>query len=426
MSSTSETSVVTVFLRHRGAVLLLRRSADVGSYPGRWGAVAGHVEDDTPRASAYEEIEEETGLSESNVSLVREGPSFAVEDEERGIRWRVHPFLFEADTRSISTNWETEAAEWASPTVLLRRETVPELWTSYRRVAPSVVDLRDDTIHGSAYLSVRALEVLRDRAGLLATADANDIDDPRARLVHTAERLLDARPTMAALANRVHRVMHACLPELAPAAVEQEAHAAIDRAHEAESSAADTAADLLDGGRVLTLSRSGTVAAALRRGTPDSIVIATSHPGGEGIGVAESLADDGPDVALVPDAAVASVLATHEIDFVLVGADTVDSSGTVVNKVGTRAAALAAHHERIPFYVACSIDKISPAPQESTEAADRHSVYDGPAPLQVWAPRFDRSPPSLLTGGIVTERGVCSPDNIESIVNDLSALRSWQ
>ncbi|MFB6095104.1 MAG: NUDIX domain-containing protein, partial [Halodesulfurarchaeum sp.] len=54
------TPVVTVFLRNEGAVLLLRRSEEVGSYPGAWGAVAGHAEGD-PESQALAEVEEETG-----------------------------------------------------------------------------------------------------------------------------------------------------------------------------------------------------------------------------------------------------------------------------------------------------------------------------------------------------------------------------
>lgn len=422
----AEVPVVTVFLRHRGEVLLLRRSEDVDSYPGQWGTVAGHVEHDAPLDTAYSEIAEETGLSEHDVTLANEGPPFWVDDDERETRWHVHPFLFDCDTRSISTNWETDTAEWAAPTVLLRRDTVPDLWTSYRRVAPSVVALTDDTTHGSAYLSVRALEVLRDRAGRLATAEADDIEDARARLVQTAERLLDARPTMAALANRIHRVMHASRPDLLPATVETEAHEAIGRAHDAEAAAAQTAAGLLDGQRVLTLSRSGTVAAALQAGAPDAVWVATSHPGGEGIAVAETLAEDNQEVTLVPDAAVAAALAQDDIDLVLVGADTVHPSGAVVNKVGTRAVALAARHEDVPVHVACSLDKLSPVPHSPTEAVDRHDVYDGPAPLQVYAPRFDLTPAALLSGGFATERDVLAPDALSAIADDLAALRHWR
>ncbi len=427
MAEPTDTPVVTVFLRHRGDVLLLRRSEDVGSYPGKWGAVAGHLENDDPLASALTEIEEETGLSERDITLAREGPPFPVTDEEQGTRWRVHPFLFDTNTRSVDTNWETAETEWASPTALLRRDTVPELWTSYRRVAPSIVELANDTTHGSAYLSRRALEVLRDRAGLLVTADAPDIEDARSRLVETAHRLLETRPSMAALANRIHRVMHTSRPEPSPASVEANAHDAIGHAVDAGADAARRAADQIADQRVLTLSRSGTVLAALRQADPaPSVVVATSEPGREGVGVAETLADADLDVTLISDAAVASTLENGNVDAVLVGADTIRPSGAVVNKVGTRSAALAAHRADVPLYAVCAVDKIAVEDDTSTtEEADPQTVYDGPASLQVSAPRFDETPADLVTGGLLTERGTHTPDEIRGLAEELERFRGW-
>jgi translation initiation factor 2B subunit (eIF-2B alpha/beta/delta family)/8-oxo-dGTP pyrophosphatase MutT (NUDIX family) len=427
MSESTDTPVVTVFLRHRGDVLLFRRSEKVDSYPGQWGAVAGHVENDDPRASALAEIEEETGLSDRDVTLVREGPSFPVEDEERETRWTVHPFLFDASTREVDTNWETAEAEWTAPTVLRRRDMVPQLWTSYRRVAPSIVEITNDTTHGSAYLSRRALEVLRDRAGLLATTDAPDIEDARARLIETAHRLLEARPSMAALANRIHRVMHASQPELTPATVEVNAHEAIGHAVKAGAETARRAAEEMADQHVLTLSRSGTVLDALRRANPaPSVVVATSDPGGEGTAVAETLANADLDVTLIPDAAIATRLANDPIDAVLVGADTVRPSGAVINKVGTLGAALAAHRANVPFYAACAVDKVAVDDETSTtEEADPGTVYGGPAPLSVSAPRYDETPSDLVTGGIITDRGLQAPDAIVAVADELERLRAW-
>jgi len=422
----TDTPVVTVFLRHRGEVLLLRRSEDVGSYPGRWGAVAGHVEHDDPLDSALDEIEEETGLSAETVSLVREGPSFPVEDEDRGTRWIVHPVLFDTSSRDIDPNWETDEAEWAAPPVLLRRDTVPALWTAYRRVAPSIVDLAEDTSHGSSYLSLRALEVLRDRAGLLATRDLPDVEDARGRIVETAKRLLEARPSMAALANRVHRVLHTSRPDLTPAAVEGNAHDALGHALDADAETARQAADHVAGTRVLTLSRSGTVLDALQQAEPaPSVVVVESRPGREGIGVAEHLAEADLDVTVIPDAAVASTLAAGAIDAVLVGADTVRPTGAVINKVGTRGAALAAAHADVPFYAACSADKISVDDAPVREDADPRTVYEGPAALTVAAPRFDETPAALVSGGLITNRGLRAPDAIPPLADELAALRDW-
>ena len=138
-----ETDVVTCVLRHGGAVLLLRRSEDVGSYAGRWGAVAGHAEGD-PDAAARAEIREEAGLDPGAVTLVRRGDPFPVTDADLGTRWVVHPYLFDCPGRAVETNWETAEHAWIAPTAILHRETVPELWTSYDRVRPGVAAVAED------------------------------------------------------------------------------------------------------------------------------------------------------------------------------------------------------------------------------------------------------------------------------------------
>ena len=53
------------------------------------------------------------------------------------------------------------------------------------------------------------------------------------------------------------------------------------------------------------------------------------------------------------------------------------------------------------------------------------SVYDGPAPLDIAAPRFDETPPDLVTGGIMTERGRHASDAISSLADELQHLREW-
>jgi translation initiation factor 2B subunit (eIF-2B alpha/beta/delta family) len=421
----TSTPVVTLFLRHRADVLLLKRSADVGSYAGQWGAVAGHVEDNDPEASALQEIEEETGLSEADVDLARRGEPFEVVDDDRETRWVVHPYLFDAATRSVVLNWETEQAEWTLPTAVLRRDTVPNLWASYMRVAPSADTIAADTTHGSAYLSMRALEVLRDRAARLAV-DEQPPAKAQEVLAETATTLLDAQPSMTALATRIHRVMHAQAPDFAPAAVEQEAHAAIARAATADAEAAARAAEQIAGCLVLTLSRSSTVLDAIRQADPPpSVVVAASRPLGEGVGVAETLQDAGLDVTLVPDAAVAAVLSDESFGAVLVGADTVLPDGGIVNKVGTRAAAVEAQFEDVSVYAVCAVDKIAVEEVVPDEHVARSDVYAGDAPLSVDTRLFDTTPPSAITS-ICTDEASYTPANIRSVAEQLRSLRGWQ
>lgn len=416
-----ETHVVTCFLRNRGDVLLLRRSDAVGSYAGQWGAVAGHAtergESDPDRA-ARREIAEETGLADA-VTLVRRGASFPVEDTDLGARWIVQPLLFDCDRRDVATNEETSEYEWVPPTEILRRETVPRLWTSYDRVRPTVETIGADRDHGAAYISIRALEHLRDEAALAVERERGGWNS----LARLARELLAGRPTMTVVANRINRVM-ATVEEQTPAAVERTATEEIERALAADDAAAATAGERLAGARILTLSRSGTVRAALRQADPEAVVIAESRPGGEGVGVAESLAAE-MDVGLVPDAGLAWAMAQQEYDAVLVGADTIRADGSLVNKVGTRMAALAARHEGIPVYAVAASDKISPDTDTRLETGDPRDLYGGDADIEVSVPLFDVTPATLIDG-IITENGLLDTAGVQALATEHRTRSAWQ
>ncbi|WP_227375369.1 NUDIX domain-containing protein [Haladaptatus halobius] len=424
-----ETHVVTCFLRHRGEVLLLRRSDEVGSYSGRWGGVAGHAEGD-PDALAREEIEEETGLLDA-CEFVRSGDSFDVVDESLDARWVVHPYLFDSASRDVTIDWETTEAAWVPPTEILRRETVPDLWTSYERVAPSVESIAEDAEHGSAYISIRALEVLRDGAGALAVR-GGDRDDDWDELASLARDLLDARPSMAALENRVNRAMAEANSEMDSAetdsaeanfseAVERSAVDEIDRAYRADEEATEAAREFVADIAVLTLSRSGTMLDALP--AAERVFVAESRPACEGVGVAESLASE-TDVTLHIDAATAHVLATEEVDRVVVGADSVLSNGDAVNKTGTRTAALAANREGVPVFVVAATDKVRTDDDPALESGDPEAVYDGEANLSALNPTFDVTPRDLVSG-YATERGVLGREELSEVAEELRELAEW-
>jgi len=405
-------AVVTAFLRNAGEVLLARRSEEAGTFPGRWAGVSGYVEaGEEPEAAARREVREETGLDST---LVRAGEPFTFRDDD-GRGWTVHPFLFDCDSRELTPTEEAAEIEWVLPTELLRRETVPRLWTSYDRVRPTPASVAGDTEHGSAYVSVRALEVLRDEAALAAEPGGEPSE-----LAGVAEALLAARPSMTALATRVNRAMS---DSEGPAAVERAAGDGIAAALAADAAASEEAAALLEGETVLTLSRSGTVERALS-GPPERVVVAESRPAREGVGTAERLAEGGTDVTLVTDAAVATVLAGGEVDSLVVGADTVLRDGSVVNKTGTRGAALAAAREGVRLLVATAADKISPAAEPDLETGPPEAVYDGPAPLAVENPTFDVTPADLVDG-VVTEQGLLDAGAVAAVADRHAALADW-
>jgi ribose 1,5-bisphosphate isomerase len=409
-----EHAVVTCFLRHGTDVLLVRRSEAVGTDRDQWGGVSGYAEG-TPQEAARWEIAGEVGLLDT-VDYVRSAPPLAVEDPERDTEWLVHPYLFDCESTAVTLNEELSEYEWVQPPSMLDRETVPRLWDAYQAVAPSVETVREDTTHGSAYISLRALEVLRDRAAAIAHDSGG-----YGTLATLARDLRAARPGMSVVTNRINRVMADAAPT--PESVRDHASDACVRAVEADGRAASAAAGVV-GNRVLTLSRSGTAVDTLLEAAPDAVFVAESRPDREGVSVAETLAREGLDVSLLVDAALGHVIAEHDPETVLLGADSVLADGTVLNKVGSRLAALAAADADADCYVVCSRDKIAHHTEAELPSGPRGAVYEGDAPLTVLNPTFEPVPPTLVDG-IVTGDGTQSLSDVEAVADEHAALARW-
>ncbi|GHO44012.1 NUDIX domain-containing protein [Ktedonospora formicarum] len=131
------THVVTCFLQKREGdeirLLLVRRSQQVGSYHGRWAGISGFVEEGvTPEQQAYTEIQEETGLTQAQLRMLRRGGVVEHVDQELGRHFYVHPFLFEVETDdAVVIDWEATDMRWIEPDRMADYETVPKLREAY-------------------------------------------------------------------------------------------------------------------------------------------------------------------------------------------------------------------------------------------------------------------------------------------------------
>ncbi|KAK4119082.1 nagb/rpia/CoA transferase-like protein, partial [Parathielavia appendiculata] len=165
MASTSTTtgewkkrSVVSSFImqNHDGKprVALFQRSDRVSTYKHHWAPISGSIDpsDPTPLAAAWREIAEETTLTPTALSLLRQGKPFTFHDGSVRRVWTVFPFLFRlnketptAETeqqqqQQIQTDWEHEAWGWHDPDAVIRDaaagtlRAVPRLAESLRRV----------------------------------------------------------------------------------------------------------------------------------------------------------------------------------------------------------------------------------------------------------------------------------------------------
>ncbi len=123
----------------------------------------------------------------------------------------------------------------------------------------------------------------------------------------------------------------------------------------------------------------------------------------------------GVPVTVIADGAGASLMRAGIIDLCIVGADRIAANGDVANKIGTYAAALAAQHHGLPFYVAAPTSTLDPSlPHGDAIPIERRSAAElawlggarlTPPEADVDNPAFDVTPAEMVTA-IVTDEGL--------------------
>ena len=149
------------------------------------------------------------------------------------------------------------------------------------------------------------------------------------------------------------------------------------------------------------------------------------------------LAQQGVPHTVITDNAGGHLMQQGLVDMVIVGADRVTANGDVCNKIGTYLKALAAVDNNVPFYAAVPSPTIDWAITDYKQIIIEERASDEVAYIQGWAengctngslqmlriipgdskaanPAFDVTPARLVTG-IITEKGVFAPDQLNNI-----------
>ena len=188
------------------------------------------------------------------------------------------------------------------------------------------------------------------------------------------------------------------------------------------------AALLPDGARVLTHCNAGALAtagwgtalgvirSAVAAGKKISVIADETRPFLQGARLtAWEMVQENIPVTLITDNMAGLMMASGQVDAIIVGTDRVAANGDVANKIGTYMVAVLAHAHDIPFYVACPLSTIDMnvasgaeipieerAPDEVTGFRDCQWAAEG---VQVRNPAFDVTPAELVTA-LITEKGV--------------------
>ena len=283
----------------------------------------------------------------------------------------------------------------------------------------------DELCEAIRTLAVRGAPAL-GAAGAMGIALAAATGEP---LQEAAERLRATRPTAVNLAWGVGRALAAADPAAEAVLIAEEDVARNRRlgAHGAEL--------LPIGARVLTHCNAGSLAcvgygtalgvirAAHETGRRPSVWVGETRPVLQGARLtAWELQRLGIPCTLVADVMAASLMASGEVDAVVVGADRIAANGDVANKIGTYGLAVLARHHGVPFYVAAPVSTLDPdcpdggaIPVErrrAEEVASLGGVAVAPEGVEVENRAFDVTPADLVTA-YVTEEGVArGPDEL--------------
>lgn len=416
-------NVVTSFLTTEGKILLLRRSAKVGTHQGKWSGVSGYLEgSEEPVQRAQTEIQEELGLTRDQIRLVRAGEVLRAFDESTETVWVIHPFLFEANSKSLHLDWENSEYKWIDPIELRAYQTVPKLHETFDRVyfdletTPTlsnifsrVEELAHDRVHGATYFGQKALELL------VAASVSQRSEDVTAEnifciLMAVALRLRKSQPGMANVRNLVGNLLYQADMKRGGVGTASEFVSELKSIAEkldgrvrsmSEDASRNAAAMLPDDGCVLTHSYSTTVLRALelgmKAGRKFQAYVTESYPGMEGKQLAKALVQIGVPVRLVADSTVEAMIS--DVNLVLVGADSVLKDGSLLHKIGTRNIAAKANERGIPLYAVCETMKFSTA-----DFLGEH--------IQASETLFDVTPSKFILK-FITEDGPIEPREVE-------------
>jgi methylthioribose-1-phosphate isomerase len=185
---------------------------------------------------------------------------------------------------------------------------------------------------------------------------------------------------------------------------------------------------------------------AFNKGIKVHVWVDETRPRNQGASLtAWELGKHGVPCDVIPDNAGGHLMQRGQVDMVITGADRVTRSGDAANKIGTLLKAIAAKEYKIPFYVALPSstfdwnisDGVKGIPIEERnpdEVKYIQGLYEGKVVKVLLTPEnsharnfgFDVTPAEFITGGLITERGICkaTEKDIMRLFPERARLRS--
>lgn len=287
--------------------------------------------------------------------------------------------------------------------------------------------IRSMEIRGAALIGRAAAGALKKFA---LSIEPSGIDEFNAEVGRAAEVLLNTRPTAVSLSNAIRMVMRYRGDDLdsARSSLAKNADDFVERSLLAVERIGEIGSRRVrDGDTILTHCNSSValsiIKTAFDSGKDITVIATESRPRYQGHLTIKTLDGWGIDTELIVDSAVRTVI--NEVDEVIVGADVITANGSLVNKIGTAAIALASHEARTSFMVAAETYKFSPqtlmgelVPIEMRAAEEVYPEISELSNVRVRNPAFDVTPHQYIDV-ICTEVGAIPPEMSYLVIKEM-------
>ncbi|HEX6531523.1 MAG TPA: S-methyl-5-thioribose-1-phosphate isomerase [Nitrospira sp.] len=324
---------------------------------------------------------------------------------------------------------------------LLDQSRLPETvaFLDCRDVEAVASAIRDLKVRGAPAIGVTAAMGVALGAQVIS---ATDYEPFAKELVGVCQRLAATRPTAVNLFWAIERMKQTLLASRGEpiaaikAALLKESQAILEEDVALCKAMGRHGAELIQRGQtILTHCNAGALAtagygtalgvirAAWDQGKQIQVIADETRPVLQGARLtAWELMQDNIPVTLITDNMAGSLMRQGKINLCIVGADRIAGNGDVANKIGTYSVAVLAKAHGIPFYVAAPYSTIdlqtksgADIPIEQRNAQEVTTIHGSrpvaPTGVSVYNPAFDVTPAALITG-IITERGVFTPQEL--------------
>ncbi|MHA2006039.1 MAG: translation initiation factor eIF-2B [Promethearchaeota archaeon] len=283
-------------------------------------------------------------------------------------------------------------------------------------------------IQGATNVAINAINFLSEYS---KTIKSEDIESCFNSIYKAIEILIKTRPTEPAMKNGLKFIMKKlenekenCYPEFISDVIEKYKNQYYDLIQNAKNRIAIIGARRIPSTvkkfTIMTHCHSSLVTAILLEAKEQNksfnVINTETQPRLQGRKTAKKLLNACIKVIHVVDSAMRWAVRHFEVDLIIIGADSITSEGTIINKIGSRLLALVAHEEHVPFYVASPLLKYNPETNlgvlETIEMRDPKEIWENPPKgIEILNPAFETVSRRYIDG-LITEAGIFASSHV--------------